>query len=146
MVTYFDSSILLSILLEETRGKEAYSYWTKSKFRTSSILLKIETIVSLRRFYELNTNKLSKEWLLIKTQQLSEFLKEADYYIVGTAIERIILKNDKLAKCRSLDAIHIATALKLREENKTESTSLYTFDSNMHALAEEFGFEVNSVL
>jgi hypothetical protein len=44
--------MVLVILFEETRKKEAYEYWQNSSIRVSSILLRIETVVSLRRTYE----------------------------------------------------------------------------------------------
>jgi hypothetical protein len=40
--------------LEENKKYEAYEYWQNAKIKVSSILLKIETIVTLRRAYENN--------------------------------------------------------------------------------------------
>jgi predicted nucleic acid-binding protein len=58
MAAYFDSSVLLAILFNEERQDEAYSYWSNASTKVSSILLKIETIISLRRLYEFNKQKL----------------------------------------------------------------------------------------
>jgi hypothetical protein len=80
-LSYFDSSVVLTILLEEDRKYEAYEYWQNSKMKVSSILLKIETIVTL--------------------------------------------------KCRTLDAVHIATALKFREINDNKDVTIYTYDRMM---------------
>jgi predicted nucleic acid-binding protein len=143
-LAYFDSSMVLAILLEETRKKEAYEYWQNASIRVSSILLRIETVVSLRRTYEFYKNKLDDNWLVEKVKILDEYLNEVNYRIIGTKIEREIYLKKELSKCRSLDAIHIATALKFREMNNVDIV-LYTFDKTMHELAEHYRFKTNKL-
>jgi predicted nucleic acid-binding protein len=75
---------------------------------------------------------------------LDEYLSEVNYRIIGTTIEREIYLKKELSKCRSLDAIHIATALKFREMNNVEVV-LYTFDKTMHELAEHYRFKTNKL-
>ena len=58
MLYYFDSSIILAILLDEKRKLEAQELWQKSSTRVSSLLLKLETITVLRRTYEHNKSML----------------------------------------------------------------------------------------
>jgi hypothetical protein len=72
MLSYFDSSIFLSILLNEQRQDEAYWLWKDSDIEVSSILLRIETIVTLRRIYEQNKSKLDENWLERKAKELEE--------------------------------------------------------------------------
>jgi predicted nucleic acid-binding protein len=134
--------MVLAILLEESRKKEAYEYWQNSSIRVSSILLRIETVVSLRRTYEYCKNKLDDNWLMEKLKILDEYLNEVNYRIIGTKIEREIYLKKELSKCRSLDAIHIATALKFREMDNVDII-LYTFDKTMHELAEYYSFKTN---
>ena len=143
-LAYFDSSMVLAILLGETRKKEAYEYWQNASIRVSSILLRIETVVSLRRTYEFYKNKLDDNWLVEKVKILDEYLNEVNYRIIGTKIEREIYLKKELSKCRSLDAIHIATALKFREMNNVD-IMLYTFDKTMHELAEHYRFKTNKL-
>ncbi|GHV74113.1 hypothetical protein AGMMS49940_14150 [Spirochaetia bacterium] len=143
MVSYFDSSVLLAMLFEEERREEACSYWEGGDARVSSILLKIESIVSLRRMYEYNKAKLTGNWLSEKTKELDEYLNEADYLIIDEDLEKSIYLNKDLARCRALDAIHIATALGYREANNGENINFYTFDTAMHDLAEHFRFKMN---
>ncbi|MDR2631735.1 MAG: PIN domain-containing protein [Spirochaetaceae bacterium] len=143
-LSYFDSSMVLAILLEEARKKEAYEYWQNSSIRVSSILLRIETVVSLRRTYEYYKNKLDDNWLIEKLKILDEYLNEVNYRIIGTKIEREIYLKKELSKCRSLDAIHIATALKFREMTNVDIV-LYTFDKTMHELAEHYRFKTNKL-
>jgi predicted nucleic acid-binding protein len=136
--------MVLAILLEEARKKEAYEYWQNSSIRVSSILLRIETVVSLRRTYEYYKNKLDDNWLIEKLKILDEYLNEVNYRIIGTKIEREIYLKKELSKCRSLDAIHIATALKFREMTNVDIV-LYTFDKTMHELAEHYRFKTNKL-
>jgi predicted nucleic acid-binding protein len=136
--------MVLAILLEEARKKEAYEYWQNSSIRVSSILLRIETVVSLRRTYEYYKNKLDDNWLIEKLKIFDEYLNEVNYRIIGTKIEREIYLKKELSKCRSLDAIHIATALKFREMNDVDIV-LYTFDKTMHELAEHYRFKTNKL-
>jgi predicted nucleic acid-binding protein len=136
--------MVLAILLEEKRKKEAFEYWQNSSMRVSSILLRIETIVSLRRTYEYYQKKLDHAWLTEKTKILDEYLSEVNYRIIGTTIEREIYLKKELSKCRSLDAIHVATALKFREMNNVDVV-LYTFDKTMHELAEHYRFKTNKL-
>ena len=145
MISYFDSSVLLSILFEEERREEAYSYWAEAANRVSSILLRIESVVSLRRAYERSKAKLPDNWLSEKARELDEYLNEADYRIISEKLERSIYLNKDLAKCRALDAIHIATALGYREANNGENINFYTFDTAMHDLAEHFRFKTNKL-
>ena len=56
-LSYFDTSVLLAIVLDEEKKEEAYGYW-QNTIRVSSLLLKIETIIGLRRIYEHNKHKL----------------------------------------------------------------------------------------
>ena len=142
ILSYFDSSILLAIVLDEQKQEEAYKYWQNS-MRVSSILLKIETVIALRRVHENNKHKLTSDWLNKKVKLMDDFLASVNYMVINNKIEREIYSRKELAKCRSLDAIHIATALQFREITKDEEMNLYTFDKTMHSLAEHYEFNTN---
>jgi len=144
ILSYFDSSVLLAILLDEDRQEEAYNYWQNS-IRVSSILLRIETIIVLRRTYENNKSKLEDDWLNKKVKILDEYLNEVNYKVLNNKIEREIYLHKELAQCRTLDAIHMATALQFREINNNEETYLYTFDKAMHNLALQYKFKTNAI-
>ena len=143
-LAYFDSSVLLAILLDENKQEEAYTYWQNTD-KVSSILLKIETIIGLRRIYALNKHLLENNWLNNKTKVLEEFWNEMHFMLLDSAIERDIYLHKELAQCRSLDAIHIATALQFKEINNNEETYLYTFDKTMHSLALHYKFKTNTI-
>ena len=140
--SYFDSSILLAIVLDEKKQEEAYNYWQNS-IRVSSILLRIETVIALRRIHETNKHILASVWLDEKTALLNDFLASVNYMVLNAKIEREIYARKELAQCRSLDAIHIASALRFRGLAENESMNFYTFDKAMHKLAEQYRFKTN---
>jgi predicted nucleic acid-binding protein len=135
---------VLSILLNEQRQDGAYLLWENSEIRISSILLRIETIVTLRRIYERNKSKLDENWLGRKTKELEEYLNEINYLIIDDRIERTIYSRKELSNCKALDAIHISTALQYREISE-ENINLYTFDIQMSNLAKHFKFKTNKL-
>jgi predicted nucleic acid-binding protein len=143
-LSYFDTSILLAILLEEERQEEAQEYWQNS-IRVSSILLKIEAIVGLRRIYESNKQRLKNGWLNKKLKILDEYFNEVNYMVLDHRVEQEIYIQKELAQCRALDAVHIATALLFKALNNEGETNLYTFDKSMYSLAKHYGFKTNKI-
>jgi predicted nucleic acid-binding protein len=143
ILSYFDSSALLAIILDEARKDESYQNWITSEVRCSSILLKIETEVSLRRSYERNKEKLGAGWLDSKMKLLEEYLNEVNYLYVDEEIEQRIYFEKQLAYCRALDAIHVATALEFRQMIDVSNVIIYTFDDRMKELSQVFHFLVN---
>ena len=146
MLYYFDSSIILAILLDEKRKLEAQELWQKSSTRVSSLLLKLETITVLRRTYEHNKSNLDSSWLTKKTLELEEYLQEINFRIVDEDIEKLIFLKKELAKCKTLDAIHIATAIEMSKIVSSSDFYLYTFDREMAKLAKMLKFKINEVI
>ena len=143
MLYYFDSSILLAILLDEKRKEEALELWNEATIRVSSILLKLETVTVLRRTYEHNKTKLEASWITKKTNELNEYLQEVNYRIIDEDIEKIVFLRKEIAKCKTLDAIHVATALDFSRLIPSSDFYLYTFDKNMADLAKLLKFKIN---
>jgi len=143
MISYFDSSVLLAIILDEETKQEAFNFWKKSQIRVSSILLKIETITVLRRTYEQYKRKLPNEWLTIKTKELEEYLCEVNFRIIDEEIEKSIFLRKDMAKCRTLDAIHIATALEFKKIDSSKDFHLYSYDAQMIELAKIYKIRTN---
>jgi predicted nucleic acid-binding protein len=146
LVSYFDSSLLLSILLNEVRSEEALSIWQKNKTRVSSILLKFEMNISLRRRLKQQRSILGNEWFKTRVQKLDKFLSDIFYRDITEAFENSIYGNyDFLSKCKSLDAIHIATALDISEKYGRSEICICTYDKNMLKVAKELGFETSGI-
>jgi len=141
MNSYFDSSLLLAILFDEKRFDDAWNVWNSSEARVSSILLKIETNISLQRYYKTNAHYFDDAWLNKKEKILNDLLNDVFYKPIEEPFGNSIAKNKRLAGCRSLDAIHLATALYFRESAREQNIILCSFDKNMLRVAKEFGFE-----
>jgi predicted nucleic acid-binding protein len=144
MLTYFDSSIILAILLDEKRKDEALMLWNNASIRVSSILLRLETITVLRRTYEHNKTKLPSLWLSKKTNELNEFLQEINIRIIDEDIEKIMTLRKEIAKCKTLDAIHISTAIEFSRLVPQKEFVLYTFDKEMACLAKSLKMHINA--
>jgi len=143
MIAYFDSSVLLTILLSEKQYDKACSLWNNADFCLSSFLLRIETNISLRRSHKISVHKDNDSWLFQKMNELNGMLDDIHCKPIDSSIEQIIIKNKDLAGCKSLDAIHIATALYFKENSREQNIILYSFDRNMLVIAKRFGFETN---
>lgn len=144
MLTYFDSSILLAILLDQKRKDEAFHLWNNASIRVSSILLRLETITVLRRTYEHNKTKLPSLWLSKKTNELNEYLQEVNIRIIDEDIEKIMLLRKEIAKCKTLDAIHISTAIEFSKLVPQKEFLLNTFDKEMASLAKSLKLNINA--
>ena len=144
MIAYFDSSVLLAILLDEKTKAETYSWWSASEVRVSSILLRIETITVIRRTWERYRARLESGWLTKKTKEYQEFIAEINLRIVDEEIENTIFLNSGFSRCRSLAAIHIATALEWSRLMPQDDFILYTLDKDLGALAQSMKIKTNS--
>ena len=143
MYHYFDSSFLLSILMHDENYIEAKNTWDGSGNRFSSILLKIETLTVLRRTYNHNKSKLPENWIELKETEYQNLIEEISIRIIDQEIYNTIELKKQLSKCRSLDAIHIATALEFETLETPENRfTLCTYDKNMHSVAKEIGMHV----
>jgi len=140
MFGYFDSSLLLAILLDEKRQDEANSIWKSNPIRISSVLLKAETNISLLRFHKQNRHKLGIDWLNEKKILRKKLLSEVFFNDITEQFVDAMEQNDSLAKCKSLDAIHLATALKVRNNPNNGNINICSFDKNMLMVAKELGF------
>jgi len=140
MFGYFDSSLFLTILLDENRQDEAIYIWKSCPVKISSILLKIETNISLLKFYRQNGYKFGINWFNEKKALRKKLLSEVFFNDITEYFADTMEQNDTLAKCKSLDAIHIATALDISEKYGRSEVCICSFDKNMLRVAKEFGF------
>jgi len=137
VLAYFDSSLLLSFLLREYKAEEARDIWQRYDVKISSSLLKIETNVVLRRSLKQNNpNDFSLEDRLF---ELDKFLKDIFYRRIDDVFKEPYANYASIANCKSLDAIHIATALDIRDSSNCE-VHICSFDKNIISLARQFGF------
>lgn len=144
MLCYFDTSILLAILLDEARGPEALDLWRGATVRISSILIRLESITVLRRTYERDRARLKPSWLTRKKGELGEYLQEISVRNIDEDIEKAVFLKKELARCRTLDAIHLATAWDMAARLPGTELTLFTFDRDMAELAALLKFKTNA--
>ena len=105
MRLYVDASFLLSIVLGEAGAEANVEIWDTCTERYSSLLLWAECTVTLRRlgvYYD----RLPFARQMLEGVNVVEFRR--------SLIDRIEHETG-LAQCRTLDAIHLASALELNE-------------------------------
>jgi len=141
MVIYIDSSFLLSILFNEKAFEISKKIWMDYNYKVSSLLLESECIVTLRRFYKNNKPNLEKKWLSIKEEELSNLLDEVNIRIFDEDILAYIKLKQDLSNCRTLDAIHLATALEFKDNLGTD-ISICTYDQKMRKTAHKLNFSI----
>jgi len=146
LISYFDSSLLLSILLNETRSEEALTIWQNNRIRVSSVLLKFEMNISLRRRIKHKKSIFSDEQVKARLQNLDKFLSDIFYKDITEDFEISASRNyDILSKCKTLDAIHLATAIDISQKYGKNEICICSFDNNMLSVAKELGFGINGV-
>lgn len=145
MRVYFDSSILLSILFEENGKDKAEKMWGAASQKVSSLLLDAELRTVLRRSL-LKYESRSKSWdaetaLMIKESKADGFTRKMQMIPFTADIMEILRDERRLGACRSLDAIHLATALYIRQETG-EPLTICSYDTRMRETAQDLGFSV----
>lgn len=138
---YFDASVILAILLDEERAKDASEMWDQYPERVGSILLEAECLIGLRRFAALSGKRLPAKWLTETTQALDAMLAEVNLLNVDPTVLSSLRREQRLAECRSQDALHLATAL-LFASRSEDRFRLITFDDRMRIVAKSLGFDV----
>jgi predicted nucleic acid-binding protein len=132
---YFDSSILLSILLNEDGKKRAWEAWSLADERFSSLLVEAEVHVVLRRYRA--AARLSPRGASALNVKENEALAMTDS-MAAIPFTRAILdtlrSENALTQCRSLDAIHLATALFVRRETG-DPLAICSLDARMRETA-----------
>jgi predicted nucleic acid-binding protein len=134
MIVYVDTSIVLRILLHEPKPLRIWSQWNKAY---SSALWRVEalrTVDRLRLTHEITDSEVAELVRAIRiahetfaihplTNQVFQRASESFPTVLGT-----------------LDAIHLATALSIREIEQVDL--LLTHDSQLAIAARSLGFEV----
>ncbi len=142
MTRYFDSSFVLAVVLGEGAGGSLEELWRSTTRCIASNLLAVEGVVNVRRAARVRRDKaVSESWLRGKLAALDHLLRDFDLKAVDQSIEEIIRDTPALAECRTLDAIHLATALHFRPAVKG-GLEIVTLDKRMAAVARKLGLTV----
>lgn len=139
MPTYFDSSVLLSLLLGDAHASRAEQLWHTETDRVSSTLLAIECLTVLRRI-PATTSSAGQRCEL--EANLRDALDEVTIKPLDESVVDALQSTPELGQCRSLDAAHLATALYYRAA--APNLAFCTFDDRMAAVASRLGFAVTN--
>ena len=141
-VHYFDSSVILSMLLNDSRATEALNLWQKSAEKVSSKLLVFECETLIHRCAGRMPENLASKWAKDARKWLGTCVEQLRLHEIDDSVLAALRENQGFGKCRTLDAIHLATAKIF--SNYAEQLSLVTFDTRMGAAAKELGIIVSS--
>ena len=133
---YMDSSLLLEIYLGQNRAAAAQEILGADEAKVASWLLAVEVPVVLRWAWR---GARSGEASLARALALfDEDLRGTTLYDGLPEVARRVRTDGRLSLCRASDAVHVATALLLREE-AGHPVLVATFDDRMAKVARAVG-------
>jgi predicted nucleic acid-binding protein len=138
VIVYLDTSVVLRILLQEPEPVEIWGEWEKAY---SSALWRVEALRTADRL------RLSQE---ISDTQLAQLVRDIqiahETFSVHPLTNRILQRASETfpTVVGTLDAIHLATALSIREIEKLDL--LLTHDSQLGTAARSLGFAVMGIV
>ncbi|MBP7280127.1 MAG: PIN domain-containing protein [Leptospiraceae bacterium] len=140
MTVYLDSSVILSIIFQEPTLEKSIEIWKSSTIRISSILLEAECKISIKRYYFHNKKKLTSTWKNKKLEELDKLLEEIHSKNIDSSTTQIVANEDILSGCRTLDALHLSTAIEFRNE-LGEEIIIFSYDKDFNKVAKELKFK-----
>jgi len=138
MVCYFDSSVVLSIVLDEPLSEACQKVWEDTDQHVSSLLLEAECIVSIR--HAAVSRSLDSNWMSAAQSELSDILNLFFLKPLNSDVIQLIHFRRELSRCRTLDALHLATAVLARPT--LADYALVTLDLQMAHVASELSLKV----
>ena len=142
MPFYFDSSVILCSLLQQPGADAVVGIWESQSERVSSILLEAECVTVLRRAASLQPARNARRFLSLRLDALDELLKGIHLRNVDAEVLRCLHQEPRFGGCRTLDAIHLATAM-LFQEQCEDPVTVATMDERMKLLSVSLGFPVS---
>lgn len=133
---YVDSSLLVEIYLAQSRAAEAQRLIAADPVRVASWLMAVEVPVVLRR--ALHGVPAGEGFLVRALQRFDMDVRGIALYDGMPEVAARVRADARLSRCRSSDAVHLATALQLQEETGHPVT-LATFDARLAEVARAVG-------
>jgi predicted nucleic acid-binding protein len=135
VIAYVDSSVFLRVLLQQPM---ALPEWRTISLAVTSSLLRVESCRTLDRFVH-NTTMTDTDYMA-KLGQIDEFVDNALVFDIDKPL--LLAASRRLpVRLATLDAIHLATAERFRDEFQ-EQFVFATHDRDLAAAARAAGFEV----
>jgi len=141
MATYYDSSAVLAILLRQPDAERCTREWEGETVRIASILLEAECLIVLRRIARLPGPEVKASFLKERAAALSSLMEEVSLEDVHRSILEVLRLAPPLVGSRTLDALHLATAL-FFQQSLGEPLRVCSLDQRMRKLAQELRLEV----
>jgi predicted nucleic acid-binding protein len=138
---YFDSSAVLAFILGQPEGVQVLEIWERQDSRCSSIILKAECMINIRKHAAQAPKGKAGSWTKARALLLESCLEEIHLKEVDASVLAVLDREAPLAECRTPDALHLATAAFMRER-AGEGFKLVTLDERMRRIALKLGFEV----
>ncbi len=132
MALYIDTSFLLAIIRQELAALVAI--WEQDEVRISSILLHAESLLTLCRLGRAADTE----------RMLEELISEVSLRTVDAGIIGVLASEAHLAGCRTLDALHLATALDFRRRTGIEPV-VGSLNQRLLSIATDLGFRLQPV-
>ena len=135
---YYDTSFLLAAILGQHHEIDFDAFWNLATDRVTSHLTRIEAWVALKRLQKSNPQLRESNDIV---DSISSYLNAMHIKYIDSSIEDIIRDTEQLADCRTLDAVHLATALYFGAHS-SELLAICTLDHRMRLTAAKIGFSV----
>lgn|ERR1043166_2352055 len=134
MTVYVDTSVVVRVLLREPNPVRVWGQWSRAY---SSALWRVEglrTVDRLRLTHEISDSEVAE---LVRDIQITH-----ETFAIHPVTNQILQRASETfpTVVGTLDAIHLATALSIREIEKLDS--LLTHDSQLGMAAKSLGFDV----
>ena len=134
MIVYVDTSVVLRILLHEPKAVEIWGQWSKAY---SSALWRVEALRAvdrLRLTHEISDTEVAE---LVRDIQITH-----ETFAIHPMTNQILQRASETfpTVVGTLDAIHLATALSIRQIESLDL--LLTHDSQLATAARSLGFQV----
>jgi predicted nucleic acid-binding protein len=137
MIVYVDTSVVLRVLLHEPNPVGIWGQWNKAY---SSALWRVEalrTVDRLRLTHEISDNEVAE---LVRDIQITH-----ETFAIHPITNQVLQRASETfpTVVGTLDAMHLATALSIREIESLDL--LLTHDSQLSTAARSLGFEVMGI-
>lgn len=137
-LAYLDSSVLLSLIFNDTKFVEASEIFSSYRWASSKLLAFECANVLIRESHtQSNPDLILKKSLAY----LNKLLDYVNIIPINNLILNKVLSDKRISKGRTLDSIHLASALVIKE-NHDGIFSLATFDNRLAELATELGLSL----
>lgn len=141
MASYYDSSLLLAAVLGQVTDATLADLWDGETVRVTSALLEVECTIGLRRVEASSGRAVARSRLAERMAAVQPYFDGLTVKFVDEDVLTVLRGEPRLARCRALDAIHLATAL-FFQPHLGMPLRICTLDKGMRTVAAELGFPV----